>query len=179
MLPKLPIGNPSSWRQSCSSDKGFTLMELMLVMIFLSIFAAIALPNLIKQAGKAREVEMKNSVGTINRAQQAYHWEKKRFAQDAGEDDIASLELLNVRLDNTYIESYNIRAYQTPIAYATIAPTNANYEMNQTRSYSGLTLFDNGVYATLICQSYLVSESTPVPNLPPAEPCGANAQQLR
>jgi type IV pilus assembly protein PilA len=158
-------------------SRGFTLMELMVVMLFISIFAVVALPNLIKQAGKAREVEFKNTVGTVNRAQQAYHWEKKTFAE--GDDDLRSLELLNVSFESRYITDYNIFAYSDPIAHATIAPSNEDYQRDQTRSYSGLTTFDQGVYATFICQSYLVSEITDPPNLPPNPVCNEDAQELR
>lgn len=157
--------------------RGFTLIELMIVMLFISIFSAVALPNLIKQGGKAREVEFKNTVGTVNRAQQTYHWEQKVFAQ--GDNDDASLELLNVRFDHSYIDTYDIVAESDPIAYATIAPSNNNYQQDQTRAYSGLTLFEEGVYSTIMCQSLLVSETTSTPTLPPNPDCGSEAQRVR
>ncbi|ELR98800.1 type IV pilin-like G/H family protein [Gloeocapsa sp. PCC 73106] len=172
---------PHTQTQAVTDDKkasqGFTLMELMIVMLFLSLFSVIALPNLLKQGGKAREVEFKNVIGTVNRAQQAYHWERKIFAE--GADDQATLERLNVRFNNHYISSYNIDAHDGSIPYATIAPSNANYQRDQTRAYSGLTSFDNGVYATYICQSNDITELTPVPNLPPASICGTDAERIR
>jgi prepilin-type N-terminal cleavage/methylation domain-containing protein len=160
-----------------SQDQGFTLLELMIVMLFLSIFAAVALPNFLKQVGKAREVEFKNTVGTVNRAQQAYHWEKNVFAQ--GSDDLASLELLGIRLDSAYITDYNINAYAGDVDYATIAPSNLNYQNDQTRSYSGLSMFVAGAYEAFMCQSLLPAEVIPAPNLPPAIPCGPDTEQIR
>ena len=160
-----------------SQDRGFTLLELMIVMLFMSIFAAVALPNFLKQVGKAREVEFKNTVGTVNRAQQAYHWEKNVFAQ--GADDLASLELLGVRLNSEYTNDYNINAYAGVVDYATIAPSNLNYQNDQTRAYSGLTMFDNGTYETFMCQSILVSEVIDPPDLPPAIPCGPDTEEIR
>jgi len=151
---------------------GFTLLELMVVMIFLSIFAALSLPNLIRQAGKAREVEFKNVIGTINRAQQTYHWEKGVFAQ--GATDAESTNLLNVTFDVSYIDTFNIRAYPE---YATIAPTNDNYELDQTRAYSGGTYHSQGNYRVLICQSYEVTNAISAPLA--LGDCAVDAQRLQ
>jgi prepilin-type N-terminal cleavage/methylation domain-containing protein len=154
------------------SSLGFTLLELMVVMIFLSIFSALALPNLIKQAGKAREVEFKNTIGTINRAQQAYHWEKSLFAQ--GADDDESINLLNVSFHNKYISFYNIVAYQS---YATIRPSNPNFALDQTRAYSGGTYYGGSNYSIIICQSYEVTDVIAEPVN--SNTCSPDAQKLR
>jgi type IV pilus assembly protein PilA len=155
-----------------NSSLGFTLLELMIVMIILSILAAVALPNLVKQAGKAREVEFKNAIGTINRAQQAYHWEKAVFAQGATDQD--SLVLLNIGFDSEYINSYSITAYST---YATVAPVNLDYIKDQTRAYSGGTYYSAGNYSVVLCQSNLVSSSTLAPVSP--TDCGSDAERIR
>ena len=104
-------------------------------------------------------------------------WEKNVFAQ--GDDDLASLELLGVRLNSNYTTDYNINAYAGDVDYATIAPSNLNYQNDQTKAYSGLTMFDDGTYETFMCQSFEVSEITAPPNLPPAIPCGSDAEQIR
>lgn len=156
---------------------GFTLIELTVVILFISALVAVALPNLIRQAGKAREVELKNVVGTINRAQLTYHWEKEVFAQ--GVDDPDSLRLLNLSFNNNYIVDYNIVANTSPIYYATLAPTNPNYQRDQTRAFSGLALFNAGVYSTVICQSLELQDVANIPSIPPAIPCSSDLEQLR
>ena len=142
---------------NCRSQ-GFTLIELLVVIIIVGILAAVSIPNLVRQAGKARETELKNAVGTINRAQQAYHWEKQSFAQ--GADNVA-LNMLNLNFDKKYINSFNIAAPTNSLA--TVAPSNTDFQKDQTRAYSGGVFVSGGNYSTVVCQSDAVAASTPPP----------------
>jgi type IV pilus assembly protein PilA len=60
--------------------KGFTLVELLVVIIIIGILAAIALPNFLSQGAKAKQTDAKQNIGLINRAQSAYRVENNTFA---------------------------------------------------------------------------------------------------
>ena len=62
------------------SEKGFTLVELLVVIIIIGILAAIALPNFLNQGAKAKQTEAKQNIGLINRTQTAYRSENAIFA---------------------------------------------------------------------------------------------------
>ena len=61
-------------------DQGFTLIELCMVIIVISILAAISLPSFLSKANKAKQVEAKLYVSSCNRAQQKHFAERGEFA---------------------------------------------------------------------------------------------------
>ncbi len=66
----------------CRNNKtqGMTLIEFLVVVFVIGILAAIALPSLLSQPHRDKRVEARNTVGVMNRAQQAYYTEKNAFA---------------------------------------------------------------------------------------------------
>ena len=149
-----------SSKENNKNVEGFTIIELLVVIIIVGILAAIALPNFLRQAGRARETEIINAVGTVNRSQQTYHYEKQEFAQ--GSSDAEVIDKLGLKFDHEYIDSYQIASDSNK---ATIAPVNNEFTDDGTRAYSAGIFVSGGNYTTIICQSVDVAkELTPPTN---------------
>ncbi len=72
------------------NNKGFTLIELMIVVAIIGVLAAIAIPNFLNYQCKAKQSEAKSSLGTIRTAQEAYLAEYDSYADSIGKIGFAS-----------------------------------------------------------------------------------------
>ena len=64
------------------AKKGFTLIELMIVVAIIGILAAIAIPDFLKFQAKAKQSEAKTNLGAIFTTQVAYFGEKNTYGAD-------------------------------------------------------------------------------------------------
>jgi prepilin-type N-terminal cleavage/methylation domain-containing protein len=65
-------------------NRGFTLMELMIVVSIVGLLAAIAIPNLIGMQKRAKTTEAKSNLGAIWSLQEAYYAENDSYASPSG-----------------------------------------------------------------------------------------------
>ena len=63
------------WQTLRRRSKGFTLIELMIVVAIIAILAAIAIPQYKKFQAKAKAAEAKTNLGAIASCEEAYHAE--------------------------------------------------------------------------------------------------------
>jgi type IV pilus assembly protein PilA len=61
------------------AKKGFTLIELMIVVAIIGILAAIAIPDFLKFQAKAKQSEAKTNLGSIFTTQTSYFGEKNTY----------------------------------------------------------------------------------------------------
>ena len=62
------------------NQKGFTLIELMIVIAIIGILAAIAIPNFLNYQCKAKQSEAKSNLGNIRTSEEAYFAEFDIYA---------------------------------------------------------------------------------------------------
>jgi type IV pilus assembly protein PilA len=165
-------------RNKKAANKGFTLIELLVVVIIIGVLAAVALPNLLAQVGKARETEAKNAVGSINRAQQTYHFEKQSFSPALTNANLQANNVLGVTVSSAYYQ------FETPTGTASTTSTSAN-ALNATkdgvRPYAGAIGFDSAAsrYTSVICQTDQIQTISISPNVTSAPTCASSSTQLK
>jgi prepilin-type N-terminal cleavage/methylation domain-containing protein len=63
-------------------NKGFTLIELMIVVAIIAILAAIAVPNFLSYTAKTRRAEVKYNLEAIYKAEISWYSENNSFSND-------------------------------------------------------------------------------------------------
>ncbi|MEB3273385.1 MAG: type IV pilin-like G/H family protein [Prochlorothrix sp.] len=145
-----------------SAPSGFTLLELLVVIIIIGVLATIAIPSFFSQAAKAREAEAKQYIGSANRAQQLLYLEKQEFYanpdQDVSVNYWDSLGLGIAEVTQNYKYRTGTMQKESQLAdYTQAARAYANPVHENLRSYIGVVdvvAMDNAVTThTILCQA--------------------------
>jgi prepilin-type N-terminal cleavage/methylation domain-containing protein len=80
-------------RSRLRADDGFTIVELLVVILIVGILAAVALATLLNQRGKAQDAEAKTTAVTAAKAIEAYSTDHGGEYQDATPADLAKIEV--------------------------------------------------------------------------------------
>ena len=128
-----------------NANKGFTLIELLVVVIMIGVLASISFPVLIRQVGRARQVEARNNLGIVNRAQQAFRLENPSFAL------VANLPISNTP-GSYYTSVVNEGTPNATFAAHSIAAL-ANYTEDIPEYSSAVAQTTAGVFSAIICET--------------------------
>ena len=152
-----------------NANKGFTLIELLVVVIIIGVLAAISLPNLLGQVGRARQAEARTNLGIVNRAQQVFRLENSTFA--------TVMTDLPVTVTTTYYSAVALNAPGDATSAVHTAIAGSNYT-NDIRDYSSaVAQTTSGAFSAIICEMNTPADSVTVPNNT-ATTCGANSRQV-
>jgi len=73
------------------NQKGFTLIELMIVVVIIGILAALAIPRFMQATGKAKKSEAKSVLKQIYVLERAYFQENDTYVASTGDNVIPSI----------------------------------------------------------------------------------------
>jgi general secretion pathway protein G len=125
-------------RKLLKSEAGFTLVELLIVLMVLGILATIAIPRFKDMSGKANQVKMKSELKQVQTALELYYAENNEYPVDDAafepalddlvEDvDIAAYEFAYTRTD---AKTYSIDVKEAGGADVVATITRGNIDTN-------------------------------------------------
>ena len=157
---------------SAAEDSGFSLIELLVVIVIIGILTAITLPNLWNLVGKGRQAEAIANLSQINKAEQSAYSVYGQFLPSS---------LLDLKLTLNYYSFTDLRAPNS--TYASFRANALSQYVASSKNYVSAIAADRaGNYASIICEALDVGTAT-APSPPTYSngvlSCDSNSKTIR
>jgi prepilin-type N-terminal cleavage/methylation domain-containing protein len=136
--------------------EGFTLIELMIVVVIMGLLASISIPNFIKMQDRAKEAKVKGAAHTLQLAAEDYAVRNGGIYSVAGGDLLPLLPVNkagNRRLENPFTRNYSEPQFSAPagtpgqvgiVAQIDVTGTASGYIINGFGSQGEIFVISNG-----------------------------------